>query len=407
MESAAARQSAAAQFERLQQIGEVVEQNIESWVQEVIEDVIREGEWIGEGQQGVVLRVDGEQAQKLGEMFDEPHHEDLASKLLKVGADNTIEHEHHVHQRAYNVMEKVRDDTNYARIPMPIGSKRVSVDDEQAKERLRKIHVGDNVEEVQMLAMEFINGHTFGEFLLREVVKTLPKEQKGTYTDQQIDTLNRQQLVPIVQNQLHIEGTNFEAMRKRLQDHNKTIPQKWLTSVDNTLKLLHQSGIYHRDLHEHNIMIGNDEEVYIIDFGAGIADGKTRSEGPYINDAGQKTIQDESILLNYEPLTMTRADRERGKATAYLEKQEKKFGRILPRLEQTAHWQSAAQSPDAQTMNRHLTALFFSTGASGNADLKVFIILKMIEQADPSLRDGVIATFQNDLPVFNKLTKFR
>lgn len=88
------------------------------------------------------------------------------------------------------------------------------------------------------------------------------------------------------------------------------------------LEALHQAGIYHRDLNVRNLMLGEDGNIYVIDFGKGVrTPGGTKDDSVYDAQEG-KHDSDFSIIdliRHYGPKIETEADRIRKEAAEFRE----------------------------------------------------------------------------------------
>jgi len=84
--------------------------------------------------------------------------------------------------------------------------------------------------------------------------------------------------------------------RKAITDtvgYQKALPTELFETMREAVKMLHDQGFYHRDLHERNIMIGGDGRLYLIDF-ANSDEGLTTN--PYVIDANENYVKDEDAL---------------------------------------------------------------------------------------------------------------
>lgn len=260
---------------------------------------------INEGNNGVIFLVDFTDIDE--EMFDQlkaikpelmaKEQEDVVIKMLKVYTGGQGKREFIFQKKAYEAIKRAkRQNPNLplAEVPAPYFYRELNISQNTAlQKKINAYNINCFNQRIEIILMDFIPGKDLASFLYQEVLKYHPE------TKYLAQTKNEKGLTPL--EEMDIEELQAEAARalkfsyppdgeifmddriirifnenkqilinflKKQYKHGFKMPKDILTKIENTIKLFHQNGFEHNDLHERNIIIGADEEIYIIDFGA-------------------------------------------------------------------------------------------------------------------------------------------
>ncbi len=181
-----------------------------------------------------------------------------------------------------------------AKVPLPYFYRESDISQNEALQRkVKGANVNSLNKRIEVILMDFIPGKDLATFLYQEVLKYHPKtkylaqnKNKNGLTD--LDEMNIEDLQMEVAQALEFSlpptnglfvddrvirvfNENKERLINFLQNQRKNgfkMPKDIWIKLKNTIELFKQNGFEHNDLHERNIIIGRDEEIYIIDFGA-------------------------------------------------------------------------------------------------------------------------------------------
>lgn len=216
-----------------------------------------------------------------------------------------------------------------------------------------------------------------------------------------------------------VDNENAEKLFDFLRKKGFLLPPSVLVKLEKTLRSLHNRGIFHRDLHERNIMISgdlNDEEtleVYLLDFGSAKI-VKTGQESGVYEEAEMVYSDDNSILNRLRPLTTSIQEQR----DADLDSRLKTFKKVIAK-KRTDPWILANvkffkdQRADINSLSEILTGFqtkptedFFvlleilrSDGLLSKEDLLIFLNRQKISRG--LSRGGVSPS------LFNKLQEYR
>jgi|SRR6056297_74695 len=112
--------------------------------------------------------------------------------------------------------------------------------------------------------------------LIYESVGTRSKERFSIEKSVKLEP--RWILTSVVMLTVHIEGQNLYEFVESYKDANKDIPSeyvyKWMLQAYAVVHKLHDLGIYHRDIKPQNMIIDNNNDLYVIDLGMSCINGK-------------------------------------------------------------------------------------------------------------------------------------
>ncbi|MFO0704760.1 MAG: phosphotransferase [Candidatus Andersenbacteria bacterium] len=313
-----------------------------------LEEVLLHGvEKINEGHNGVIFRADigkfpPELVEKLKETGIELD-ETPAIKILKVYEASVGKKEFEAQSAAYqSIAEAQKSSATIAGIPRPILYRELSNLSPEMQQQLSTYGV-KNQEKIALLVMELMPGEDLATRMYREVLKRHPQASK-VFTD--IEHMRVDELFDAVQNTLKLSavpaGGDIEK-RTAIIRHNSSEIYGFLArnnfkldatvyeQTKNAFTQLHRSGIAHRDAHERNIMVHEENQqlrTTIIDFGsARLFEGKY-GDYLYKGSQGEEFIPDEELVKKMELLTKT----ERGLDNLFYDT--KHSGRFLRFIEQ-------------------------------------------------------------------------
>jgi hypothetical protein len=168
--------------------------------------------------------------------------------------------------------------------------------------------------------MDYVRGEDLATILYKEVLR---RKNSDLYPPERLNAFSFNELHREVANELGfyspgkksrdegerqyeetmVYSKNTEKLIKFLQNSGFVLPPTVLSQIDNTVKLFHENGLFHNDLHERNVLIENsgleNPRLFIADFGSATI-GKRAQE-----DAGFKVSEDTDIIRRLSPLTKT------------------------------------------------------------------------------------------------------
>jgi hypothetical protein len=226
-------------------------ENLERVVDHELAEILSAAELAGFGANGFVFRVPGgsiptrfaDDLRSLGEHAEVPA--DIAMKMLKVYEAGTAAHEVAMQQKAWEAMREHADDPAYASIPRVYFAHTAHFSEaEQQQLTTLGLTVGASAD---VILMDFVPGRDVREILAEQVMQrsegATPAQIQRT-TDPDSDF-------------------RYAFLKKRGYTLDLAIADR----VEKTVRVLHDAGIFHNDLHEANIM-HDGERTYIVDFGS-------------------------------------------------------------------------------------------------------------------------------------------
>jgi tRNA A-37 threonylcarbamoyl transferase component Bud32 len=240
-------------------------------------EILREAELAGFGGNAFVFRIAAgripvqltEQLKSLGEDAKAP--DEVAMKMLKVYEPGLASKELRMHRQAWEIMQEVKDDHSYAQIPEVYFVHTASF---TAAEQQELNELGFKVgAQADIILMDYIPGRD-----LKEIMATAVMERSEGATPEQI------------QRTTDVDTDYAYAFLKK---RGWSIHPSFGAKVEKTMKRLNANHLFHRDLHEANIMVdGNieseDARAYIIDFGA--------ADKTALREFDRKTIDDLMVV---------------------------------------------------------------------------------------------------------------
>ncbi len=338
----------------------------------LFETALFNSRYINEGNNGIITRLDfNEISEELKNVLLKEQiegKEEIAFKLLKIYQPGKGKKEFEMQKKVNALLENSSEKT--AKVPTPLAFREVNIKylplikqlkkwnfqlpkfkiskevsekcsleegyydeaelNEEERQKLIELNVIFPEIKVEVLLMDYVAGKDLARILLEEVAK---RHKDTEWFREEMKDLSFTELferVSVALGFFRPGGKHFDMGMKIFEEEmvkaenvNKIINflkktgykfnQKWLDKINNTIKVLHNHNIYHRDLHERNIIITPEDEVFLIDFGETIKTEEMSHQEIYENKMeGKKYVDDETIIKRYKPLiTTSREDVER------------------------------------------------------------------------------------------------
>ena len=296
---------------------------------------------INEGMEGYIAELDLSELEPkfrqhlLGEQAGEGSY---ALKMLKIYHAGKGKEEFEAQKAAHEALRKV---PGTASVPKPYFYRDITITSPEVKESLaRRFNFDKTIDHVEVFAMDKVDGDDLATHMFREVIRRDPEKFKRL--QDKVDTMSFPDLLEKVGNALgyakpggkgkSTEEKAYEAQRvydenasllyQNLHEKDFTLSTEQRDKLAKSLKALHKAGIYHRDLHHRNIMLGKDGEVHIIDFGKSkqVEPGRTAVdvEDIYGADSEKSWLRDEEILNVFEEFSVSKRTLEHRAAQAQM-----------------------------------------------------------------------------------------
>jgi tRNA A-37 threonylcarbamoyl transferase component Bud32 len=235
-------------------------------------EILGSAELAGFGANGFVFRVPGERissrlAESLLQLGEKAIPDTVAMKMLKVSEPGLADHEVSMQQTAWNILRDVSTNPKYASVARVYFSHTAHFG--QADQQ-HLTELGFKVGSIaDVISMDFIEGRDLREILAEQVMQR--SEGAQPYQIQRTTDPD--------------SDYRYEFLKKRGFSVHPSIADR----IERTMKALHEGGLYHRDLHEGNIMISGDPTssecgVHIIDFGAADVVGRPEYDSGAVDD---------------------------------------------------------------------------------------------------------------------------
>lgn len=154
------------------------------------------------------------------------------------------------------------------------------------------------------ILMEFVRGKTVWRAFLDQVLAGMSEMDFGGWQKEELSVLDDDQLSDRLVQILKLDkmGSDVEKMRAlKARVRGPFLDSKAFEKLAKGIKILNSAGIYHRDLHFKNVMLGDDGAVWMIDFGYSINTNKLaeKMDNPYLESRLGEEVRfspDEGIL---------------------------------------------------------------------------------------------------------------
>lgn len=196
-------------------------------------------------------------------------------KIYNVG----IHDEFALQKQAYDIIG-ASDLTDFISVPRPISARKTKLVHEKTIEKLSLagVRVSREVPNISYETMDFIDGVDLEVYFAQKLVLQRPELYFGAYPDGDLDgfissfnNYNVRQRLQLLFGSEEAEATFsdqdkfFEFLKKRLS-YGEVFSKEQLQHLKSAIKLLHERGFYHRDLHLRNVMIDRESRLYLIDY---------------------------------------------------------------------------------------------------------------------------------------------
>jgi serine/threonine protein kinase len=309
---------------------EAMHQEVHEKVDQIIEGAVLEGNMVGEGRDGIVIQVlvsrtDPQMRPLLEEegIALSAEQGEAAVKVLKVYRPGEGKHEYDIQRKAHEVLSKAK---NIAQVPAPITIRDQQMPQEAiVRLNLLGAHLEDNVE---ILMMDFIEGRDFTTMMYDFVLAT------QAYTPDVIEDMSfsqkRDEVGKVVgvtfSNRLEDEYSiilNDERLLVAyLRKHGFRVDPAVFEKLERAIEALHTHDIYHNDLHGRNVMISEEGNPYIIDFGRSV------------ENAEEHTFKDLSMVQIWKQLSVSPEEERNQK----MQREIDEFETLRKRLDQSRSW---------------------------------------------------------------------
>lgn len=399
------------------------------------EALLKNAKKINEGANGIIARINIEALpEKIRDfLFGKQEHSDAVMKILKIYKPGAGIHEYNMQTRAYEILS---GDQTAAQAPRPLKCLDIGLKNAQMRSEISRLGYKESKERTEILIMDEIHGKDLMTIICQEVIKrskNIPADERENISSiSDIDYLikmmgfalgnlphqkgKKQTLNDLLKNQ-KIERVISEDALKFLAPTDFKINPAIYEKIKRAITLINKNRLYHRDLHLRNVMVADDGEVYIIDFGQAQTFPDTANHlktEVYKDEKGEPLLNDASIVESLKKLLpehdtfFDHMKRIKGKIEStkkwpqtieYLDKNAKSFtaGRLNSIIQH-----KASDFYSSHGDERIITeALLLIEIAHRNKD----VVVEFLENIDKHLKrkDRRLAYFKKLLPIIKKL----
>ncbi len=307
-----------------------INENIEKFFEkkelspDIFKDIFYKLEKFDEGSDGVILLLDSDKINQeernalKKEGILENGDTERIFKLLKVYQPGSAEKEVSNQARAQEIIDQSENNDELAKIPQVRGCFEISLNQmAELEEYLSACHLKINEEhKVELIVMDLVQGVDFRTFILQKLLEKdeYLKEEFKKYKKSLHIEKNSEVSSLILKNfmEMHLGfvdppyetsfdfswqyGKNIEKLKNALRKANVVLPKEIFETLQNTLKCFHEKGFYHNDLHEKNILIDKNFQVFLIDF--------------FYSGAKEKEYSlDETVALRWQEFSKTEEEK--------------------------------------------------------------------------------------------------
>ena len=248
---------------------------------------------VNEGNKGIILELDTTNLpNEANDYFlvdladDGEEDETIAVKLLKIYAGTEGRDEYDLQKKARRVLkaEKIKG----VRVPKPRNFRELTIQNDEVIKHLESMGIKIGLDGiVEIISMDFVPGRDLATIMYEAYVRNHKADFQKAYPDLELEDylkqININDLINLVHRLAGVKNkySNFDDSPEAAQERNEidkiisqnVIHQGLITkdqaqALLSAVNALHKHGIYHRDLHPRNIMITDDGEMEIIDFGS-------------------------------------------------------------------------------------------------------------------------------------------
>lgn len=342
-----------------------------------------------QGANGLVFKVEIQELPETVRRQTDISQGDMAVKTLKIYGVRKAKREYDMLSLARNILETENEKEptqELAWVPRPVFHAEVEIDEQQKKYLNSQ---GTKLEsKISAVSMDYIEGTDLATLLYKNFLVL-----KG-YPDDNLESLGFAALQSLVNKELgmHVsenENTHEKSMvkvRKFLKKKGFILNPSILRKLKRTVDIWHREKLYHRDLHERNIMITPKDDVFIVDFGlanVGITEEDEEKKWEILDDYG--------IIRRLQPLTTSI---EEGMEDEQ-KKAEVEFNKNREELPKNSSWQRDFEKCNKMTEKDVETGLEKYLALVSSQDNKVndFLIMLIIVWQEKTEKRANISTF--------------
>ncbi len=290
---------------------------------------------INEGAEGVILGVDLDYLDaELKNSFIEAIPEmksglGFAVKTLKINIKPIVQ-EANNQKEAFALTEELartQDSDNFrVKVPYVYKAKTITLSSAEAIAKLAEtgVHISKKVPSLNYMIMDLVVGddlETWAAKKLIELNEELFYEHygRGTYSlAAELAKLNNESvkdLVKAIFAEAPIQDQDaFRVFLRKKLEFSGLLGEEDIEQLRKTLEFWHSKGFYHRDIHQRNIMIGDDNRLYLLDFAQAVRIDSTDRETAgniYRRSDTSFYLQDLAILEWMSALAKTEEDKDK------------------------------------------------------------------------------------------------
>lgn len=270
-------------------------------IESFLDEAIHQSPIIGSGRDGIVLKVNtknlskqSSEAIKSINQEDGGEVNDFAIKILKIYRPGTGSIEFDFQKKAYEILKK---EAGCAKVPKPILLHTKHLSESDILFLKNQNHALE--EDAEIILMDFVNGKDLAthiyDFILSvngyddESILNMSFLQKQSFISAILNFEQPQNNLDDFKNIIS-ERDNLRKMINYLRKRKFVINQEVLTKIERAIEVLESNFIFHNDLHERNVMIDENGEVFIIDFGRSV------------NNKADQEKDDQDIVRRYRDI---------------------------------------------------------------------------------------------------------
>jgi len=318
------------EFRRLDSAESVVRIQLEKMIEKTLTE---SGTKENEGHHGIILRLDlsifsPEELAELEQMLGFPIERDseTAVKVLKIYQKGEAEKEFSLQAEASDAVNNAQELNDKVGIPQCYFGGELSLSNDELKSRLRDWGVA-LPDRIGVVIMDMIEGEDLGIFCYKEFIKEhfdkfksylgiikkdIPPEEYDSYLKGRSieDLIYACHYILEFQAKYKYFDSSYEAQQERSQvakmllenlENRGLLGKDKISALRQAINIMHQAGIYHRDLHLRNILLDESGKMFIIDFGsAKKIDVQNESELDRVyNSTDGSIMQSDDAILNF------------------------------------------------------------------------------------------------------------
>jgi len=331
--------------------------------------LVQHAKKVNEGNNGVIFHlnfegIDENAISHLLQMGINPRTPE-AVKLLKIYTKGEGKLEYDMQRLAYEIVAKSTKPC--VKVPTPILYRDLSLTS-ATKDALREKGVQASGNNAEVILMDFIPGEDLATILCKEALRR--KETAPTFSEEDLAKMSFAQLHEEVAQFLGysmpggkarddaereferevVFAENAAKLYTFLQKNNFVLHPSIQERLQNTIQLLHDNNLCHRDTHERNVMIVGPyvadakvpPEVYLVDFGSAKTFSGAYSQELYEGEIaeGKRRYRPDEYIINTTRLLTTSRETKEAEGS---QQQRNEFNRWRARLEKRPAWQEARQ----------------------------------------------------------------